>query len=526
MRSKIKILDCTLRDGGYYNNWNFENSIVKNYINFINSSRVDIVELGFRFLNKSKYYGRYSFITDKDIRKLRVSNKKKIAIMINASDLISDQKEHLKIFLNKKKNSPVEFVRIAVHFHEVEKIIKFLNQIKKLGYKVIVNLMQASNKKETLFRDVINKIKKTKCVSVLYFADSLGCMKPEDIKIVTNILKKYWKKDIGFHAHDNMNLAFANTVQAIKQGVTWLDSTINGMGRGAGNLPTELLIPYYYKNKLNVYEHNSFNNITMLFKKKLKKKYNWGYSYYYLLGAQNNLHPTFIQSILAENKYDNNEIINIINSLKKFELSSFNKSFLKKIFEENENFANCDNAKNIFKNKKVLIVSQGNKEIKNIKKIIKFIRKNMPIVINLNINTLIPEKFVNYYIASNKNRIILDFPKYTKLKKKLIAPKKFLEKICNTSKINLFNYGVRYKKSKFDGYAKYCEIESKLVLAYALGFVKASGSKKIYLAGFDGYNEKKLNLQSQDVVRNFIKKNKEINIKSVTPTFLKFDEKI
>ena len=150
----------------------------------------------------------------------------------------------------------------------------------------------------------------------------------------------------------------------------------------------------------------------------------------------------------------------------------------------------------------------------------------MPIVINLNINTLIPEKFVNYYIASNKNRIILDFPKYTKLKKKLIAPKKFLEKICNTSKINLFNYGVRYKKSKFDGYAKYCEIESKLVLAYALGFVKASGSKKIYLAGFDGYNEKKLNLQSQDVVRNFIKKNKEINIKSVTPTFLKFDEKI
>ena len=100
MRSKIKILDCTLRDGGYYNDWNFENSLVKKYIDFINSSRVDVVELGFRFLNKSKYYGRYSFITDKDIRKLRVSNKKKIAIMINASDLISDQKEHLKIFLN------------------------------------------------------------------------------------------------------------------------------------------------------------------------------------------------------------------------------------------------------------------------------------------------------------------------------------------------------------------------------------------------------------------------------------------
>ena len=140
---KIKILDCTFRDGGYYNNWNFDKTTVKKYIDCINNQVIDCVELGFRFLNYSKYSGKFSFISDKEIKKLKINKRLKLSIMINASDFIKlakqgkPDKKIVEHFLKPKHLSPIRVVRVAAHFHEINQIMSILKKLKKYGYIVI-----------------------------------------------------------------------------------------------------------------------------------------------------------------------------------------------------------------------------------------------------------------------------------------------------------------------------------------------------------------------------------------------------
>ena len=149
MNYRIKILDCTFRDGGYYNNWNFKKSLVNSYVNTINNLNIDIVEIGFRFLVKKKYHGIFAHINDEYINKLNINPKTKIAVMINGSDLIQNTKKlpskNVLFFLKNKKNDKsktrITYVRVAVHFKEVKFIVPYLKEIKNLGYKIMVNLM-------------------------------------------------------------------------------------------------------------------------------------------------------------------------------------------------------------------------------------------------------------------------------------------------------------------------------------------------------------------------------------------------
>ena len=160
-------------------------------------------------------------------------------------------------------------------------------------------------------------LKKSKSLSAFYFADSFGSLKPSDVKKISNIIKRYWNKEFGFHAHDNCGLALQNALTAIKCGARWIDSTIQGMGRGAGNVTTEDLLC-----EINDI-YNLKYNLSPIFKlsqdqfKKLKQNYKWGKSIYYHLSAKLQIHPTYIQELLKDDRYEHHEILEIINSLEK-----------------------------------------------------------------------------------------------------------------------------------------------------------------------------------------------------------------
>ena len=171
VNKSLLILDCTLRDGGYYNNWFFKKELVQNYLFSCDKSKIDIIDLGFRFLNLKKGLGPYAFTTEKTLNQLIIPNSLKISVMINAADFYGD-KEHteklLKKVFVKKKISKISLVRIAINFNSFDKGFYITKFLKEYGYEVGFNLMQ-SHKISILpviddFGILIGSIKLSQCI--------------------------------------------------------------------------------------------------------------------------------------------------------------------------------------------------------------------------------------------------------------------------------------------------------------------------------------------------------------------------
>ena len=307
---------------------------------------------------------------------------------------------------------------------------------------------------------------------------------------------------------------------AINNGVTWVDSTIQGMGRGAGNAQTEILLTELRTKNIKKYYLKPIYQLAQDRFENLKKKYNWGKSLFYYMAAKNNIHPTYIQTLNEENKYSSLDKIEIIENLKKINSVSFDKNFLDNYYNVKKQSSGDWNAKNWCKNKDVLIIGQGPSTKKYNKKICSFIKSKKIKTLCLNINKLIPENLVTYYVASHHERIILDFPKYKKLKKPLIIPKNlYLDLISRHKPKKIMNYGLVKHPNKFEANKNYCTLYTKLAVAYALAICKVGKAKSIFFVGFDGYiNDKPKNTEMTQLINFFTKKFKKLKLFSLTPT--------
>lgn len=522
----IKVLDCTLRDGGYYNNWCFEDFLVKNYIQSINKSKIDFIEIGFRNLKEKSYLGPYAYSKENILEKFFNKKAKNIAVMIDAKDFIgnnNDIKKKIDTLFLPKKDSLVSIVRIATQLSQL-KYCRFLSNIlKELGYFVVLNLMQIGNKSNQEIEYAGKLINSWNSIEVLYFADSIGCMSPELVKKTIFLLRKNWKKEIGIHAHDNKGMALQNTLTALENGVTWLDSTVDGMGRGAGNTKTELLLLELNKKK-NAQNYNTqeiFRLSTNHFKK-LKTQYLWGTNIYYYLAAESNIHPTYIQKMLNETKYSNTDILKAINHMKKFSAASFDESLLTNFISKKKTNRNHWKPTGWCKGKNILLVGGGN-SIKNFNnQIINFIKIKKPIVLSINVQKSLNKKYINGYIAANKARILMDSVEYSKSSKYIYTSKDTFINILNTKekmKLKHRDYGIRIKNNEFKIKKNYCILPSDLGLAYAIAFLTIGQADKIFLAGIDGYSDNELkNEEILSIIGKYKKLKNHKELISITPT--------
>lgn len=520
-KSNLKILDCTFRDGGYYNNWDFSDGLVRKYVNGINKSNINVVEVGFRFL-KQNNLGKFSLTKENLLNKLKFKKDLSLAIMINGSDFKSNEnyKKLIKKHFIKKRRSKISIIRIATHLRDINKLIPHIKLLKKYGYSIAINLMQIDKVSQRELQKTLGLLKKSKSVDVFYFADSFGSLNPSSVKNICKVIRNNWNKSFGFHAHDNCGLAFKNCLTAIAEGADWIDSTIQGMGRGAGNLKTEEILRYLEKERINNYKSSALDKIAKTDFKKLKHKYNWGKSLYYFLSAKKNIHPSYIQEILADKRYRRKEILKIINHLSKIKSSSFNPLTLQNILNDKLNFKKCWNGLEWCKNKNILILGQGNSIKKNYRKILDFIDKKKCQVLSLNINKTMKDKYIKYYLACNETRIMIDYKQYLKFSHKTILPIARISKVMKKHfPKNIKDYGMIVKKDKFNPSSKYCEIPNNLAISYALSISLIGKAKSIFLAGFDGYkNRKNLDIEMKEFLY-FLKKNHSyIKLKSITPT--------
>ena len=288
VREDIKVFDCTIRDGGLVNNFYFTDEFVKGVYDTCVKAGIDYMEIGKNnstTLQSEDEFGAWNFCKEEDIRRIVGENDTnlKIAVMSDIGRTVNSE-------LLPKSESVVDMIRIATYIHQIPEAIELIEEAHAKGYETTVNIMAVAKCFDTELDEVLELVSKTN-VDVIYIADTFGSFYPEQINKLT---QKYVKiarangKQVGIHAHNNIQLAFANTIEAMMYGTSFLDVTISGLGRGAGNCPMELLIGFLKNPK---YQQMPVLEFIEEFIVPLEKELDWGYSIPYMLTGQLVEHP-------------------------------------------------------------------------------------------------------------------------------------------------------------------------------------------------------------------------------------------
>jgi 4-hydroxy 2-oxovalerate aldolase len=496
MQKSIKILDCTLRDGGYYNNWDFSPTIIENYLSAVAEANIDFVELGLRNFAKPGFLGAFAYTTEDFINQMELPEGPSYGVMVDAKTILSSEfsiKAAIDTLFVPANDSKISLVRVAAHFAEVEKCGPIVKYLKELGYLVGLNLMQAGGKSSNAIADKARQVKKWNAVDTLYFADSLGNMDSAEVNRIIDVLREHWDGELGIHTHNNMGAALNNTLIAKQGGVTWLDSTITGMGRGAGNAQTECLLAKIHSPELN-YNPKPIYELVIRDFEPMQKQYGWGSSLLYFLGAQNDVHPTYIQNLLSEKSYGQSEVVGIIDYLSQLEGTI---AYNGDVFNSAISFAHSTKAVsgsnvlvNKFKNREVLILANGPSLVRYQKDIEAYIKKINPIVIAINTLSDFDNQYVDFYCVSHNSKLLSERMLYNKLTKPIILPLHLFsdEEMKTLDGSNaIIDYGLNVESGKFEILSTYTTIPNETTVAYALSIAHISGSNKISLIGFDGY---------------------------------------
>ena len=489
-----KIVDCTLRDGGYYCDWVFDKTLVKRYLVAMSSAGVDIVEVGFRFSTKPKFLGPYAYTSDDYLRSLALPEGPRYAVMVNAKDYLDSSApvaSQIRKSFDKQANSPVDIVRIAANREELPVARQVASALVELGYTVCLNVMQITNIPSDELQVMTKAIAGWDVVEVLYFADSFGNLTPSDTRRIIEILQTEWRGELGIHAHNNKERALVNTLSAMEVGVEYLDSTILGMGRGAGNASTEGLLVELNASGHDEYYPDAVFPLVLHEFSDLKKRYGWGPNLYYFLSATHGIHPTYIQEMLGET-YGTDQILDGIKSLRLSGANLFSLDAMSRAISGSGGTAKGRwSAKNWCKDKNVLIVGTGSTVDAHIEQIVTFAKKHDAMVLCLNINDAIPIDTVTAFVACYETRILVQAAKYSSLGKPLIIPMARVPDDIGhmLQSVEVLDYGMLVQDESFEATEFGCTIPASYAGAYAIALAVAAGSKNIYVAGFDGYSQ-------------------------------------
>ena len=290
VRHDIRLLDATIRDGGLCNNFEFTDEFVRELYKTNVKCGVDYMEFGYRAsrnLFNEDEHGKWKFCKEEDIRAIVGDNNTDMKISVMAD---VDRCDYKTDFIH-KKDSIIDMVRVACYIHQIPSAVEIINYLNGLGYETTCNIMAISQANFNQIDEALKMLGKSK-VDVIYLVDSYGALVPES---AVELAKKYleygekYDKQIGFHGHNNQKLAYANTIETLSYGVSFVDATAMSMGRGAGNCAMELLLGFLKNPKYSTYSLLRFIENYMI---PLKESgVQWGYAPQYMFTGQLNRHP-------------------------------------------------------------------------------------------------------------------------------------------------------------------------------------------------------------------------------------------
>lgn len=298
-REQIKVMDCTIRDGGLMNNHQFDERFVREVYKAISASGIDYIEIGYKNskeLFSSKEYGLWKFCEDDVIKKVieGVESDTKISVMVDVGRVKLED-------IKPASESPVDMIRVACYVKDVDKAIHMANHFVDKSYESTINIMAISRDQGTELEEALHQLEEECKASVIYIVDSFGALYQETTEHLVKQFKRILKtKEVGFHGHNNQQLAFGNTIEAIIHNANYLDGTVYGIGRAAGNCPLELLLGFLKNPKFDIRPILDLISNELV---PLRSKIEWGYIIPYAIAGMLNEHPSAAMALRnSENK--------------------------------------------------------------------------------------------------------------------------------------------------------------------------------------------------------------------------------
>lgn len=355
---KTKILDCTLRDGGYYTNWDFSSDVVKTYIETTNKLPVDYLEVGYRNKPTKEYMGKFGYTPVSVLKKLRESSDKKLAVMLNEKSTLPEDLEELLAPIK----GLADMVRLAVDPKNFERAVILAKAVKAMGFEVAFNTMYMS-KWSTEYKGFLDNLSEINGVADLFcMVDSFGGITPKEVQEITAKVKTNTTCKVGFHGHNNLQLGLINTLTAIECGVDFVDATALGMGRGAGNLNMELLLTFLKNEGLDV-DFNVLGDYVSTFQP-LLDEYQWGTNLPYMISGANRIPQKEVMEWVTNRAYSFNSIVRALDNKRNHVADNAHYPLL------------VSKPTN-----KVLIVGGGNSAIEHLEAIKEYLRANSDVAV-------------------------------------------------------------------------------------------------------------------------------------------------
>lgn len=503
--NNIKILDCTLRDGGYVNNWMFGKRTIKKIISKLVQANIDIIECGFltdRGDNEDK-----SLFNDvakiKSYIEPKVNNTMYVGMIAYPNNII----DNIPIC----DGTSIDGIRVTFHENEIDEALSICKNLIDKGYKVFIQPVGITSYSDI---SLINLIKKVNIINPysFYIVDTLGKMYKNDLLRMFYLIDNNLNKEIniGFHSHNNLQLSFSNAQELMMlhtKRIIILDTSVFGMGRGAGNLCTELVSQYINDNIEKKYTIENLLEIIDEHLNSIHAKYPWGYSAPYCLAAINNCHPNYASYLMEKNTITVKEISNILKNMHDEKRTIYDKNYIEEMYMEYQKHyiddkEELEKIKNHIGNRKILIIAPGKSIDLERKKIKEFINEKNPFIISVN---FIPTNIKCDCI------FISNFKRFDGLSDILDLTK--------TNAAVIITSNITVKKEVIYSIVNYTDllIDNAIISDNAglmlINLLKRLSINQIFMAGFDGYNINEANYSANDMELVKTKENiKELNI--------------
>lgn len=477
IKEKMNILDCTIRDGGYYTNWDFDNDLIKTYFEAMNHLPIEYLEVGYRSPKLEGYYGEYFYCPTSVLKTMSGLSDKKLVIILNEKDIdVSIVEELLTPCLG-----IITMVRLAIDPKNLNRAVGLAAEVKKMGFEVGFNVMYMSKWKEQ--PDFVSSLKKVDAVAdYFYMVDSYGGVYPSDVIEIFNMVRSQLNCKIGFHGHNNLELGLINTLTAIECGVDIVDATVTGMGRGAGNLKTELLLTALNSKYDLEVNFNYLSEVSDGFVQ-LQKSYEWGTSLPYMVSGANSLPQKDVMDWVGKRYYSINSILRALNNQKDD-------------IRDNLQFPSFKTEK-VFEN--VVIIGGGPTALNQSTAIIEFINKfNGEIaIIHASSKNAIPYSSLSdnqyYCLAGNEgNRLTKVFNEFSNFKGSCVLPP-FPRKMGTFVPESINHLTKELENVTFTTLLN--DSHTTIAIQTAINL----GAKNCFIVGYDGYYDETLSNKEREL---------------------------
>lgn len=402
---KIRLLDCTLRDGGYINNWNWGYECARSVIRSLTNAHVDIVEVG--FLRDIPDYSPDITVAD-SIRQLNRLLPDNAADTIFSAMVMQSNYTHKK--LDDYAGHGIRMIRLTFHDYDIKEGLSFAAEIKEKGYLLAINPINIMGYPDIELLKLTEKVNQIR-PDFFSVVDTFGSMRNEDLSRLFGLLEHNLAEPVGLalHLHENMSLSFSLAQSFLQKNTkrnVIVDGSLAGMGRNPGNLPLELLADYLNRNYEKSYDLDYLLDAAQEYILPLKGNTEWGYSPGYFLSAKYNLHRNYAEFYLGKGDLSNKDINHILARVESAKATAFDSAYAEELYQAYkcvglDDEKDVEKLKTDFRGRKILLLAPGLSLVRYKDEISCYITQNRPVIISLN---FCPEEYKTDYVFVSNNK--------------------------------------------------------------------------------------------------------------------------